>query len=62
MQYRLNHTAPVDWVMIDPLYTIVVENKHINNYMKAHVEEPVRTRVNLSIVKLLEMISSAVGW
>ncbi|WII37742.1 M1 family metallopeptidase [Paenibacillus thiaminolyticus] len=62
MQYRLNHTAPLDWVMIDPLYTIVVENKHINNYMKAHVEEPVRTRVNLSIVKLLEMISSAVGW
>lgn len=62
MQYRINHTAPLDWVMIDPLYTIVVENKHINNYMKAHVEEPVRTRVNLSIVKLLEMISSAVGW
>ncbi|RJG21135.1 M1 family metallopeptidase [Paenibacillus thiaminolyticus] len=62
MQYRLNHTAPLDWVMIDPLYTIVVENKHINNYMKAHVEEPVRTRVNLSIVKLLEMISSTVGW
>lgn len=62
MQYRISHTAPLDWVMIDPLYTIVVENKHINNYMKAHVEEPVRTRVNLSIVKLLEMISSAVGW
>ncbi|MGG3839136.1 M1 family metallopeptidase [Paenibacillus thiaminolyticus] len=62
MQYRINHTAPLDWVMIDPLYTIVVENKHINNYMKAYVEEPVRTRVNLSIVKLLEMISSAVGW
>ncbi|BFH10497.1 M1 family metallopeptidase [Paenibacillus melissococcoides] len=62
MQYRISHTAPLDWVMIDPLYTIVVENKHINNYMKAHVEEPVRTRVNLSIIKLLEMISSAVGW
>ncbi|BFH71824.1 MAG: M1 family metallopeptidase [Paenibacillus dendritiformis] len=62
MQYRISHTAPLDWVMIDPLYTIVVENQHINNYMKAHVEEPVRTRVNLSIVKLLEMISSAVGW
>ncbi|MBG9795149.1 EnpEP protein [Paenibacillus dendritiformis] len=62
MQYRISHTAPLDWVMIDPLYTIVVENKHINNYMKAHVEEPVRTRVNLSIIKMLEMISSAVGW
>ncbi|GAC41531.1 M1 family metallopeptidase [Paenibacillus popilliae] len=62
MQYRISHTAPLDWVMIDPLYTIVVENKHINNYMKAHVEEPIRTRVNLSIVKLLEMISNAIGW
>lgn len=62
MQYRISHTAPLDWVMIDPLYTIVVENKHINNSMKAHVEEPIRTRVNLSIVKLLEMISNAIGW
>ena len=62
MQYRITHTAPLDWVMVDPLYTIVVENKHINNYMKAQIEEPVRTRVNLTVIKFFEAFTNILGW
>ncbi|CAH0121777.1 MULTISPECIES: M1 family metallopeptidase [unclassified Paenibacillus] len=62
VQYKLTHTSPLEWVMIDPQHTIVLENKHINNYMKAHVEEPVRTRWNLSVVKIIESLLNALAW
>lgn len=62
IQYKVTHHAPLHWVMIDPLYSITVENRHINNYMRAQVDEPVRTRVNLSIIKITEAILSILGW
>lgn len=62
IQYKLTHTQPLTWVMIDPLYTIVVENKHINNYMNAEVDEPLRTRVNWTTVKWIEAITNVLGW
>ncbi|WP_028543382.1 M1 family metallopeptidase [Paenibacillus taiwanensis] len=62
IQYKLSHSSPLTWVMIDPLYTIMVENRHINNYMRAQIEEPVRTRVNWAAVKWLEVITNVLGW
>ncbi|MGZ9586739.1 M1 family metallopeptidase [Paenibacillus marinisediminis] len=62
IQYKLTHQSPLSWVMVDPLYTIVVENKHINNYMRAQVDEPVRTRVNWTAVKWIELITNVLGW
>ncbi|MBG9732767.1 M1 family metallopeptidase [Paenibacillus alvei] len=62
IQYTITHKAPLSWVMVDPLYTIVVENKHINNYMRAHVDEPIRTRVNLSVIKVIEAVTNILGW
>ncbi|MBR2567628.1 MAG: M1 family metallopeptidase [Paenibacillus sp.] len=62
IQYQLKHTSPLEWVMIDPLYSIAVENRHINNYMKVTVEEPVKTRVSWTAVKAIEIISNILGW
>jgi hypothetical protein len=59
IQYRITHTAPIDWVAIDPKHTIVLENQHINNFLKASIDEKLRVRWNIGLVKALELIF---GW
>lgn len=62
IQYTVTHKNPLSWVMVDPLYSIVVENKHINNFMRAHVNEPIRTRANLTVIKIIETVTNILGW
>jgi hypothetical protein len=59
IEYKLTHTAPVDWVSIDPGYSLVLENKHINNYMKTTVDSKWKVRFNLGIVQFVETL---LGW
>ncbi len=56
IQMKLQYKEPLEWARLDPEYSLVLENKHINNYIKAEVKEPVSTRASLSIVKLLETL------
>ncbi|RCX14447.1 peptidase M1-like protein [Fontibacillus phaseoli] len=56
IQMKLQYKEPLDWVQVDPDFSLVLENKHINNYMKSEIDEPVNTRSTLSIVKLLETL------
>ncbi|WP_028594944.1 M1 family metallopeptidase [Paenibacillus assamensis] len=62
IQYKLTHSSPLSWVFVDPLHTIVLDNKQINNFMKASVTEPVRTRVDWTAMKWIEMMSKLLGW
>jgi hypothetical protein len=62
IEYKLTHGAPVDWVKIDPAYTLVLENKHINNYMKTTVDEKWKIRLHLGFVQLLETLFSWIAW
>ncbi|MBP2002765.1 hypothetical protein J2Z69_003876 [Paenibacillus shirakamiensis] len=60
--YKLTYKQPLAWAMIDPAYSLVLENKHINNYLKAKVEEKTGTRWNLSISKVLESALGLLSW
>jgi hypothetical protein len=62
IEYKLTHGAPVDWVKIDPAYTLVLENKHINNYMKTTVDEKWKIRLHLGFAQLLESLLSSIAW
>jgi len=62
IQLKQSHTAPLEWVMIDPNHTNVLDNKVINNFMKAELPEKTRTRGNLSIVKAIEALLGALSW
>jgi hypothetical protein len=62
LQIKVQYKEPVDWVQIDPEYSLVLENKHINNYLKAEIQEPVGTRSTLTIVKLLETVFGSLLW
>lgn len=62
LQIKVQYKAPVDWVQIDPEYALTLENKHINNYLKAEVQEPLSTRSTLTVVKLLEIVLGSLIW
>ncbi|WP_019535711.1 M1 family metallopeptidase [Paenibacillus ginsengihumi] len=56
---KLNHSAPLSWVMIDPQFSMVLENKRINSFMKTEVDPKLAIRWNLGVTKFLE---TAIGW
>jgi hypothetical protein len=62
IQFKLVHEAPLDWVAIDPEYSMILENKHINNFMKTSIEEKTKVRWNLGTVILLETLIEWVAW
>lgn len=59
---KLKHAHKLVWAQLDPKYEIVLENKHINNFMKSEVNEAWKIRLNVGIVRLLEMMLNAVAW
>ncbi|MDO7908681.1 M1 family metallopeptidase [Paenibacillus sp. JX-17] len=60
--FNLKYSSPVSTVTVDPLHQIVLENKHINNYLKAEVDEKVATRWNLGVTKLIETLLGSLSW
>ncbi|MOA08294.1 hypothetical protein D3C78_1280490 [compost metagenome] len=62
VQFKLEYKEPLSFVQIDPAYTLVLENKHINNYLKASIDEPISTRTSISIVKLIEALLETMAW
>ncbi|OPH49005.1 EnpEP protein [Paenibacillus ferrarius] len=62
IEFKFTHTTPVDWVRIDPNYTLILENKHINNYMQTEVSTKWKIRWNLGIIQFLQTIFGWVSW
>jgi aminopeptidase N len=62
IQLRVVHPSPLVWAAIDPQHNNVLDNKQINNFMKAELPEKTRTRWNIGVVKLIEGLFSSVAW
>ncbi|MBW7459854.1 M1 family peptidase, partial [Paenibacillus sepulcri] len=62
IQYTLVHSSPLLWAAIDPQNENVLDNKHINNFMKAELPEKVQTRWSIGVAKLLEGIFTSLAW
>ncbi|GGG25200.1 M1 family metallopeptidase [Paenibacillus abyssi] len=62
IQYKMTHTSPLEWAAVDPQNSIVLDNKRINNFMKAEIPEQVSIRWNLGVVKVIEGLLSSLGW
>jgi hypothetical protein len=60
--YKLTHDSPVDWVRVDPEYKLLMENKHINNFMNASIDRGATIRWNLGFVKIVETLFNWVSW
>ncbi|NOU90429.1 M1 family peptidase [Paenibacillus sp. LMG 31460] len=62
IEFKLTHKTPVDWVRIDPNYSLVLENKHINNFMQTQVNTKWKIRLNLGLIQFLQAIFGWVAW
>lgn len=62
LQIKFNYAAPLDWVMIDPEYKMILENKHNNNFLRAQVDPKLTTRLDLGIFKAIETIVGVFLW
>jgi hypothetical protein len=60
--YKLTHVTPVDWVSIDPEHKLLMENKHINNFMKTTIDPQAAIRWNMSFIKIVETLFYWVSW
>ncbi|UJF33632.1 M1 family metallopeptidase [Paenibacillus hexagrammi] len=62
IEYKLAGASPIDWVRIDPNYSLVLENKHINNFMLTEVDPTWKIRWNLGIIQFLQTVFGWVAW
>jgi hypothetical protein len=62
IQFKLQYKSPLSWALIDPDYTLVLENKYINNYLKVELDAEKVSRWNISITKLLETWLGSLSW
>ncbi|MBC8081013.1 MAG: M1 family peptidase, partial [Gorillibacterium sp.] len=62
MLYKLVHTAPINWVQIDPKHTLVLEGGQINNFLKTDIDSKWGVRVGVGLQKLIETLISGLVW
>jgi hypothetical protein len=62
VQFKQLHSAPLEWAIVDPNYSNVLDNKLINNYMQAQLPEETRTRWSLGVVNLIEGLLGSLSW
>ncbi|MFB9330703.1 M1 family metallopeptidase [Paenibacillus aurantiacus] len=62
MVYKVLHPAPLLYATVDPDYGNVLDNRHINNYLKAEVPEKTRTRWGIGLTKLIESLFASLAW
>lgn len=62
IEFKLYHTQPVDWVMIDPNYSLVLENKRINNFYQKEIDPKWQVRWNLGMTQFIQTIFSWMAW
>lgn len=56
------HASPIRSAVIDPQYRMFLENRRINNTLRADVGKPEQIRWNLAAVSLLEMLVRGLAW
>jgi len=56
------NASPLQWVAVDPNYSLVLENNHINNFIRADIDKTWKIRLNLSLTKLIETLLNGVAW
>ncbi|WP_438348259.1 M1 family metallopeptidase [Paenibacillus sp. FA6] len=62
IQFKLQYKSPLSSALIDPDYTLVLENKYINNYLTAELDIEKVSRWNISMTKLLEVWLGSLSW
>lgn len=60
--YTLSHGAALEWAWIDPDHSLLLENKHINNFMKSEVSSQTNVRLNIGLTRVVETVFDWMAW
>lgn len=60
--YTLSHKSPLEWAFIDPDYSLVLENKHMNNFMKESIDNRSNIRLNIGATRIIETLFGWLVW
>jgi len=58
----LHTTQPVSWVLVDPEFRQVLENRHYNNFMHAEIASDREIRWSFGVSKLIELLLGLFAW
>jgi hypothetical protein len=59
---QIVHTSPAVWAMVDPEYSVILENRHINNFLKAADDPDWNVRLSASFANLIHTITGFIAW
>ncbi|QJC50339.1 M1 family metallopeptidase [Paenibacillus albicereus] len=62
VSYKLSSSSPLLWASVDPDRLNALDNRQINNFLRAEAPEDQRVRISLGIVKALEWLAGAFAW
>jgi hypothetical protein len=62
IRFRIINDSPVKWVRIDPELTIVIESRHLNNFLRAEIDTKQYNRWNSYSINVLQMFFHWLGW
>jgi hypothetical protein len=60
--YTLSHSSALEWAQIDPEQGLLLENKHINNFMKHGIDNRTNVRLNISMTRIVETLFNWLAW
>ncbi|NDI34823.1 M1 family metallopeptidase [Chengkuizengella sediminis] len=60
--FTFTHSSTLNWVAIDPEHTVILENKHINNFKSTTINSETKTRWNLVLIQWIEIILNSKMW
>ncbi|WP_150275766.1 M1 family metallopeptidase [Paenibacillus tepidiphilus] len=61
-EFRLSYKAPLISVEMDPDHSVLLENRHLNNFRLAELEPKSLSRWTLSVTQLLETMLGTLVW
>ncbi|WP_410513010.1 M1 family metallopeptidase [Paenibacillus sp. BR2-3] len=60
--FQMLYSAPLLSAEIDPKHSVLLENKHINNFRLAELKQDTVSRWTLSVTKLIETVLATLSW
>lgn len=61
-RFRVAYSSPLAWVAIDPDHTVILENRRINNFMRAEIDGKAKDRLSLGAARIAEIILNMFVW
>lgn len=60
--FRVTYTSPLKWAAIDPDHQLILENRRMNNFMHATVDDQTKKRLSINAARIADLILNIFVW